>query len=399
MVFACGISSYTITMFHLANHAFFKALLFLSAGAVIHALHDEQDMRKMGGLNRLLPFTYIMTIIGSLALIGFPFLTGYFSKDFILEVACAKMHYAGNFAYWLGVLTATFTTFYSYRLLFLTFLNKTNTYKINVSHAHEPSIFMSIPLIVLAFGSMFVGYLTKDLIIGFGSSYWGNAVFILSDNLSYLEAEYLPYHIKMIPFVFSHFGLFVAYHTTTFFFNVVFPYTSTFSTIKDCSGSVTSPVLSNLDSDAPSLSLQKHLHLRELTNPFLPLFIFLSRTWGFDDFYNRFIVQKFVNFGYDISFKLLDLGWIAYLGPFGISRTISFFSRQFSSLSTGFVYHYAFIFLLGLLLFLSFFFLSWNPLIDGDLLLIQSTTVIFFFILTFFFLLLQKDGASTSKGS
>jgi NADH:ubiquinone oxidoreductase subunit 5 (subunit L)/multisubunit Na+/H+ antiporter MnhA subunit len=177
----------------------------------------------------------------------------------------------------LGVLTATFTTFYSYRLLFLTFLNKTNTYKNHVSHAHEPSIFMSIPLIVLAFGSMFVGYLTKDLIIGFGSSYWGNAVFILSDNLSYLEAEYLPYHIKMIPFVFSHFGLFVAYHTTTFFFNV-FPHMESLTSLtKDCSRSIV-PVLSNRESDASSLSLQKHFHLRELTNPFLPLFIFLSRT-------------------------------------------------------------------------------------------------------------------------
>ena len=129
MVFACGISSYSITMFHLMNHAFFKALLFLSAGAIIHAMHDEQDMRKMGALNRILPFTYTMTLIGSFALIGFPFLTGFYSKDFILEVACSKMHFTGNFAYWLGTLSVCFTTFYSYRLLFLTFINKTNSFK------------------------------------------------------------------------------------------------------------------------------------------------------------------------------------------------------------------------------------------------------------------------------
>lgn len=99
MVFARGISSYSVTMFHLMNHAFFKALLFLSAGPIIHALHDEQDMRRMGALNRILPFTYTMTSIGSLALIGFPFLTGYYSKDFILELACSKFHFNGNIAY------------------------------------------------------------------------------------------------------------------------------------------------------------------------------------------------------------------------------------------------------------------------------------------------------------
>jgi NADH-ubiquinone oxidoreductase chain 5 len=387
MVFACGISSYSITMFHLMNHAFFKALLFLSAGSIIHALHDEQDMRKMGALNRLLPFTYIMTIIGSLALIGFPFLTGYYSKDFILEVACAKMHYAGNFAYWLGVITAAFTTFYSYRLLFLTFLNKTNSFKLNILHAHEPSIFISLPLIFLAFGSMFVGYLTKDMIIGFGSSFWGNSIFILSDNLSYLEAEYLPYHIKIIPFVFSHLGLFFAYHTTTFFFNihVYNPYFIQ-TPIKNQSIDLKNSFF------VDTSTFQKHLYLREYFFRFLPISIytFLSRTWGFDDFYNRLIVQKFVTFGYDISFRLFDLGWIAYLGPFGISKTILFLSRKFSSLSTGFVYHYAFIFLIGLILFLFFFFMCWNP--SMTFYSISTTASLYFiFILTFFFLLNPKN--------
>jgi len=121
MIFACGISNYSVGVFHLMNHAFFKALLFLSAGSVIHALADEQDMRKMGGLSQLLPFTYAMMVIGSLALIGFPFLTGFYSKDVILEVAYAKYTLSGNFAYWLGSLAALFTSYYSFRLLFLTF--------------------------------------------------------------------------------------------------------------------------------------------------------------------------------------------------------------------------------------------------------------------------------------
>jgi NADH-ubiquinone oxidoreductase chain 5 len=140
------------------NHAFFKALLFLSAGSIIHAMYDEQDMRKMGALNRILPFTYTMILIGSFALIGFPFLTGYYSKDFILEIACSKFHCAGNLAYWLGTITVSFTTFYSYRLVFFTFLNRNNSVTRlggRSKHAlHEANIFMGLPLVLLAFGSL-----------------------------------------------------------------------------------------------------------------------------------------------------------------------------------------------------------------------------------------------------
>jgi NADH-ubiquinone oxidoreductase chain 5 len=176
MVFACGLSSYSVTMFHLMNHAFFKALLFLSAGSIIHALYDEQDMRRMGALNRLLPFTYTMILIGSFALIGFPFLTGYYSKDFILEIACSKIHFVASLAYWLGTITVSFTTFYSFRLVFLTFLNKNNSFKQFICSTpghpmHEADILMGLPLVLLAFGSLFVGYLTKDMIIGLGSPF------------------------------------------------------------------------------------------------------------------------------------------------------------------------------------------------------------------------------------
>lgn len=171
MVFACGLSSYQVTMFHLMNHAFFKALLFLSAGSIIHAMHDEQDMRQMGSLNRLLPFTFTMTLIGSFALIGFPFLSGFYSKDFILELAGSKLYFTGHMAYWLGTLSVSFTTFYSFRLVFLTFLNRSNSFKKRVVGAHEPQIFMSLPLIVLAVGSLFVGFFTKEMIIGLGSPF------------------------------------------------------------------------------------------------------------------------------------------------------------------------------------------------------------------------------------
>jgi NADH-ubiquinone oxidoreductase chain 5 len=160
MVFACGISNYNVSAFHLANHAFFKALLFLSAGSVIHALSDEQDMRKMGGVLNFLPYTYAMMFIGSLSLMGFPFLTGFYSKDAILELAYGHFTVKGHFAYWLGTVSAFLTAFYSMRLIFLTFINRTNTYKQSINNIHDLPKIMGYPLLVLVFGSIFIGYLT-----------------------------------------------------------------------------------------------------------------------------------------------------------------------------------------------------------------------------------------------
>lgn len=155
MVFAAGLSYYSIALFHLANHALFKALLFLSAGCIIHGMSDEQDMRKMGGVLKLFPTSYIMILIGSLALVGFPFLTGFYSKDAILEVALAKHNAVGNFAYFLGCSGAFCTSFYSFRLAFLTFVNKSNTYKCYIEGAHDAPIRMIFPLLVLALGAIF----------------------------------------------------------------------------------------------------------------------------------------------------------------------------------------------------------------------------------------------------
>ncbi|KAJ3668691.1 hypothetical protein LUZ61_022845 [Rhynchospora tenuis] len=161
MIFACGISNYSVSVFHLMNHAFFKALLFLSAGSVIHAMSDEQDMRKMGGLASSFPLTYAMMLIGSLSLIGFPFLTGFYSKDVILELAYTKYTISGNFAFWLGSISVLFTSYYSFRLLFLTFLVPTNSFGRDISRCHDAPIPMAIPSILLALGSLFVGYLAK----------------------------------------------------------------------------------------------------------------------------------------------------------------------------------------------------------------------------------------------
>ena len=282
----------------------------------------------------------------------------------------------------------------------MAYLNKNNSFKQSILHAHEPKICISIPLILLVLGSLFIGYLTKDMIIGLGSSFWGNSIFILSDNLSYLEAEYLPYHIKMIPFIFSHFGLFFAYHTTSFI--LIGANTSTGRIIPtfpsmDATFNSKETVMNNTIILRQPLtyrnSFQKTLYLRELTFRFLPLSIytFFSRTWGFDDFYNRLIVQKLITFGYSISFRLFDLGWIAYLGPYGISKSILFLSRKFASLATGYVYHYAFIILTALIFFI-FFFILRNFLFENNILY-------FVFILTLFYLINSPLAFSLTFGS
>ncbi|RHY87754.1 hypothetical protein DYB26_014653, partial [Aphanomyces astaci] len=206
MFFACGLSNYALGVFHLSNHACFKALLFLGAGSVIHAMGDEQDIRKMGGLRRILPFTYIMFLIGSLALMGFPFLTGFYSKDVILEIAYASFNEIGLFAYWLGTIGACFTAFYSTRLIFFTFLSETNAHKNVILHAHDAPFRMAIPLAILALGSIFIGYLTKDMFIG----------------LEMIDAEFLPTIFKLLPVIFSIFGLILAFILYQFNFKLFY---------------------------------------------------------------------------------------------------------------------------------------------------------------------------------
>jgi len=205
MIFISGLSHYSVSMFHLANHAVFKALLFLSAGCIIHGMSDEQDLRKMGGLIHIFPVSYIMVLIGSLALVGTPFLTGFYSKDCILELAFAKHNFLGNFCYFLGCSAAFCTSFYSFRLIFLTFVNPTNTFKKYIENAHEAPIKMIVPLVILGFGAIFYGFFTRDLVIGLGSLYY-NSVTTNFYNFNIIDSEFLNSIIKNIPFFFTVFG-------------------------------------------------------------------------------------------------------------------------------------------------------------------------------------------------
>jgi NADH-ubiquinone oxidoreductase chain 5 len=203
MVFACGLSSYPEALFHLVNHGFFKALLFLSAGSIIHGFSDEQDIRKMGGLGRLFPVTYIMFLVGSLSLMGFPFLSGFFSKDLILEAAFASYTISGTFSYWFGTLSAFFTAFYSFRLVYLTFLSPSNSYKVVVQAAHESSGLTIFSLGSLSLGSLFSGFFLKELFVGVGSIFLGNSILVLPSHFVIFEAEFLPAFIKLIPLILS----------------------------------------------------------------------------------------------------------------------------------------------------------------------------------------------------
>lgn len=169
MVFVCGLSGYAVSLFHLSTHAFFKALLFLSAGAVIHAVVNEQDMRRFGGLLQLLPYTYASFVVGSLALMGIPFLSGFYSKDFILELAGGSLLSAANFAYLLGLISALFTSYYSLRLLYMTFFGQSRSARLMLENTHELTGRMAIALFILALGSVFLGVAGKDLFIGIGT--------------------------------------------------------------------------------------------------------------------------------------------------------------------------------------------------------------------------------------
>jgi NADH-ubiquinone oxidoreductase chain 5 len=331
MVFACGLSNYYAGMFHLVNHAFFKALLFLSAGAVIHALNDEQDMRKMGGLFKILPFTYVMILIGSLALMGFPFLTGFYSKDVILELAASKFNFSSGFAYWLGVFSAFFTAFYSFRLINLTFLKKTNSYKSSIENAHDAPILMALPLYLLAFFSIFFGYIFKDLFIGLGTRMWGNSIYINSLNFNMIEAEFLPVSIKLIPLFFSFFGAILSLFLYLICYNVL-------------------------------CKLQKIPVLNKL-------FVFLNKRWYFDIIYTKFITQPVLNFGYKISFKLIDRGFIELLGPLGLTRFFSNLSFYVNSIQSGYIFEYAAFIVIGVILFLGllFNFIPFISIAEADL--------------------------------
>jgi NADH-ubiquinone oxidoreductase chain 5 len=310
MIFACGLSNYSVGIFHLANHAFFKALLFLAAGSVIHSVADEQDMRKMGGLKNKIPFTYSIMLIGSLALMGFPFLTGFYSKDVILEVAYGKFCNSGYFSFILGTCGAFFTAFYSTRLIFLTFLSKPNTYKSVIFLTKESFFYpINIVLAILAVPSIFIGFYFKDMFIGLGTDFWGNSIFVLPENMNRIDAEFLNQFIKLLPVIVTILGFSLSFLCYNFFNYFLFK-----------------------------------LKISTFGNK---IYIFLNKKWFFDKIFNEYLSQNILNFGYRISYKIIDRGIIEIFGPLGLTTIISKKANFLYKLQSGVLYHYTLLILIS----------------------------------------------------
>jgi NADH-ubiquinone oxidoreductase chain 5 len=302
MVFACGLSDYSVGIFHLANHAVFKALLFLGAGMVIHAVNDEQDMRKMGGLKRLVPFTYSVMTIASLALIGFPFLAGFYSKDVILELAYGKFTPLSHFSYYLGTFGAFLTAFYSTRLACLTFLVKPNGVRPVIGFAHETFSYMFIALCVLAIPSIFVGFWTKDMIIGVGSDFFGAAIYNNPKTLHVFDGEFVEFFYKILPVALSLFGARLSFVLYNF----------------------QSSILFNI----------------KISSVGRKIYTFLNKKWFFDKLYNELFSQFFFKFSYTVSYKAIDRGAFEIMGPAGLSAIVSNVAHKLHKAQTGSLYHY-----------------------------------------------------------
>ena len=327
MVIAVGLSSYNVALFHLVNHAFYKGLLFLGAGAVIHAVADNQDFRRYGGLRPFLPLTYSVMLIASLSLVAFPFMTGFYSKDFILESAYGQFYFSSTVVYFIATIGAMFATLYSVKVLYLTFLTNPNGPLVNYKHAHEGDIFMSLPLIVLAIFSIFFGYITKDIFIGLGTGFFAdNSLFIHPSHEIMLDTEFaVPTLFKLLPLVF------------TISLSVIFIVLSEF---------------------LPKLLV--HFKLSRLG---YNIFSFFNQRFLIELFYNRYITDFVLKIGGQTT-KVLDKGSVELLGPYGLEKGLVNLSQNIASLDTGVITSYALYILVGLIFYLltPYLFISDNNL-------------------------------------
>ena len=315
MFFAAGVGAYSVAMFHLFTHAFFKALLFLGSGSVIHSFQNEQDINKMGGIRKKLPYTYALMVIGTLALTGFPFLSGYYSKDAIIEFAFLKGNTLGMYAAIIGVFTALLTSIYSWRLIYKTFHGNYNNSKIKIESMHESPPTMLVPLIILALGAIFAGILFKGLFIGHEVSYdfWGSSIKFLEP----LSKDHPP---------------------TWFIF--------------------LTPILVVLSIPASYYLFVRNKNIvEELANMNKPLYLFLKNKWYFDELYNYIFVIPSKKLG-KFLWKKIDGSIIDRFGPDGISQLIKNLSIIAVKFQTGFIYQYAFVMLIGFSILLTLIILN-----------------------------------------
>ena len=310
MFFATGVGAYNVAMFHLFTHAFFKALLFLGAGSVIHSFNDEQDINKMGGVFKKLPYTYTLMIIGTLALTGFPFLSGFYSKDLIIEFAYLKGNTVGFYACSIGIFTAVLTSIYSWRLIFKTFHGEYNNQTQSISSIHESPAVMLAPLIILAFGSILAGFVFKDLFMGYGSfsNFWEGSIFFLEP----LTKEHPPaYIIYLTPILVT--------------ISIPFSY---------------------------YIFLKNKSFIEGIANSNKPIYLFLKNKWYFDELYEVLFVRSSKFLG-KYFWKKIDGLVIDRFGPDGLSSLFKYFSIKAIKFQSGFIYQYAFVMLIGFSLILT----------------------------------------------
>ena len=309
MFFAAGVGAYHVAIFHLFTHAFFKALLFLGAGCVIHSFHEEQDIRSMGGVWKKIPFTYVLMIIGTLALTGFPFLSGYYSKDAIIEFAYLKGSTLGYCAAAIGIITALMTAIYSWRLIFKVFHGKFNNKRNNLGSINESSLVMLIPSSLLAIGAILAGILFKEMFIGNDTEFWKNSILFLQS----IQHDLMPIWLPII--------------------------------------TPTIVVLSIPLSYYLFVKNEKFIENLVLKNQFL--YNFLLNKWYFDEFYNYIFVEPIKKIGI-FFWKKGDINTIDRYGPDGISRLVKIISNKTVNFQNGYLYHYAFVMLIGFSILLTY---------------------------------------------
>jgi NADH-ubiquinone oxidoreductase chain 5 len=343
MVIAVGLSSYNIALFHLVNHAFYKALLFLGAGAVIHAVADNQDFRKYGGLIGFLPLSYSIMLIASLSLVAFPYMTGFYSKDLILESAYGEYSLTSIIVYFIACIGAMFTTLYSVKVLFITFLSNPNgpivNYRFETSKvAHEGDIFMSTPLIILAIFSIFFGYISKDIFIGLGSDFFSdNGIFIHPKHEIMLNTEFfVPVVYKLLPLFFT-----VSLTIISLFFTEFYP---------------------------------KLLIKFKYSTIGYNIFSFFNQRFAVELFYNKYISGVILTMGGQTS-KDMDKGIVETFGPFGLQKKITEISGSINLLSTGIVTNYALYILVGMIFYLQTTYISQYIDIDYSFILILISLI------------------------
>ena len=311
MFFATGVGAYNVAMFHLFTHAFFKALLFLGSGSVIHAFKDEQNINNMGGVWKKLPYTYSLMIIGTLALTGFPFLSGFYSKDAIIEFAYLRGNTTGYYAAGIGIFTAFLTSIYSWRLIFKTFHGEYNNKEIKIDETHESPIVMLIPLVLLSIGAIFAGFLFKELFIGYEglNNFWRDSIFFLKP----LSTDHPPLWFLLLTPTLVILSIPIAYYL----------------------------FLKNRNLPERLASINK------------PLYNFLLNKWYFDELYDVLFVKPSKKSGLFL-WKFFDLKIIDGFGPDGISSMIKKFSVKANKFQSGYIYQYAFVMLLGFSALLTF---------------------------------------------